>query len=184
MDTASRFTLLADQRRMALWAEARGASIDESSPVWSDAEEINGWCRQKGIPSFELVVDAPGVGSGVVDDCRRRGRNVTEYWGWSPCAGGEDDRRFSNQRASVFWHLRKLLESGRGEPPRDLLLREEALAIEYSLDAKGRIQIVAKEDLRKALGRSPDRLDATVIALAAALGGIRQPTVRFSTVSA
>ena len=37
--------------------------------------------------------------------------------------------------------------------------------MEWSEDSKGRIIMIAKEDLRKTLGRSPDRCDAVVIAL-------------------
>jgi hypothetical protein len=39
------------------------------------------------------------------------------------------------------------------------------LAIEWSEDTKGRIQIASKDLIRASLGRSPDRLDATTIAL-------------------
>lgn len=52
--------------------------------------------------------------------------------------------------------------------------------MEYELDAKGRIAMLDKDSLRKRLGgRSPDRMDAAVIALAAASDGIRRPSVSF-----
>ena len=80
--------------------------------------------------------------------------------------------------------FRTVLERGTVALPTDRELTEEALAIEWSVNpARGAIQILGKDLLRKALGRSPDRLDAVVIGLAASMGGIRQPTVRFETIS-
>jgi hypothetical protein len=124
---------------------------------WSPAEvEMH---TRRALP---LVVDAPGIGSGVVDHIRAKGRAVREHWGWVPA---EDARRFANHRAAVFFSFRRQLENGTGELPRDPKLREEALAMQWTQDAKGRILMISKDDLRKAIGRSPDRLDAGVLAL-------------------
>jgi hypothetical protein len=109
-----------------------------------------------------------------------RGRGVVEYWGWAPA---RDDKRFANKRAEVSWTLRRLLEDGTAELPPDPMLREECLGMEYTLDGKGRIQMLDKDSLRKALGRSPDRYDSATIALATSSGVIVGPTVRFSSVS-
>ncbi len=54
--------------------------------------------------------------------------------------------------------------------------------MEWQIAQNGTIQILGKDLLRKALGRSPDRLDAVVIGLTASLGGLRRPQIRFSTV--
>ena len=113
-------------------------------------------------PQCALHVDAPGVGSGVVDELKRQKRAVTEYWGWRP---SQDPERLANTRADVFWNLRRLLETGQAQLPRDQKLHEEMLAIEWSEDTKGRIVIAPKELIRASLGRSPDRLDACTIAL-------------------
>lgn len=113
-------------------------------------------------PQCPLHVDAPGVGSGVIDECKRQGRGVVEYWGWVP---SQDPERLLNKRADVFWNLRRLLETGLAQLPRDQKLHEEMLAIEWSEDTKGRIVIAPKDLIRSAIGRSPDRLDACTIAL-------------------
>ncbi len=52
------------------------------------------------------------------------------------------------------------------------MLEEEALAIEWMTNATGKIQVVGKNLLRSALGRSPDRLDSLVIGLANGIGRI------------
>ena len=82
----------------------------------------------------------------------------------------------------AFWHFRTVLEHGTIQLPPDTLLEEEALAVEWQIAPNGAIQIMGKDLLRKALGRSPDRLDAVVIGLFVSLGGLRSPQIRFSTV--
>jgi hypothetical protein len=76
-------------------------------------------------------------------------------------------------RAESHWHLRELLESYRVALPRDTELEEEALVVEWQVAQNGRVvQMVAKNDLKKLLGRSPDRLDACVMGLAHSTGGL------------
>jgi hypothetical protein len=123
-----------------------------------------------------IIVDAPGVGSGAHDEIRRRKHPVGEYWGWRPSS---DPLRLLNQRSQVYWNLRRLLENGVAALPRDPLLREEMLATEWSEDTKGRIVIASKDLIRVALGRSPDRLDATTIALSVSSPDPRQRWSQF-----
>ena len=54
-------------------------------------------------------------------------------------------------------------------PPDDLLIAE-LLAVTYTLDNRGRSKIDSKRELRAVLGRSPDRLDAVAMAVAATSG--------------
>jgi hypothetical protein len=48
---------------------------------------------------------------------------------------------------------------------------EELLAFSYTLNAKGLIQLVSKDDMRSALGHSPDYADATKMAVGGKIGG-------------
>ena len=166
--TTDRFLRVAARSRLAWYLDTRASSLeDKDSPVVRDTEKLLGWLDRMGVPAFETWVDAPGVGGGVVDDLRRRGHDVHEWWGWNP---PEDGKRFANVRAEASWGVRKLLEADQAALPRDELLAEDLLALEWSLDGKGRIQILAKEEVRKSLGRSPDRGDVVVMGLAAGTG--------------
>lgn len=109
-----------------------------------------------------LIVDETGLGAGCVDILRSEGWPVI---GFNGAGGAFNSERFLNCRAESHWLLRDLLERNRIGLPRDAALEEEALAIEWQLTASGQIQIVGKETVRKTLGRSPDRLDAVVMAL-------------------
>ena len=76
------------------------------------------------------------------------------------------------RRAEVHWAVRTLLEKNAIALPRDEALLEEAMALEYQLNSKGLVQLLSKDELRKTLGRSPDRLDAVCQALAEGIGGV------------
>ena len=68
-----------------------------------------------------------------------------------------------NRRAESYWRLRKLLEEGAITLPPDPKLRDELLAIRWSVTPTGAVRIESKDDLRPRLGRSPDRADALVM---------------------
>ena len=176
VETTTRFLTVVDRARMEWYATTKRKTVDTTGKTYRDPDALAAWLTASGVPAFQLIVDAPGIGSGVVDDLKRRGRSVTEYWGWNPST---DPQKWLNRRAEIYWHLRTLLENGTVELPRDQLLHEELLACEWSQDAKGRIMLGPKEMLRAMLGRSPDRLDSVTIGLAHATGAIRQPGVVF-----
>jgi hypothetical protein len=116
-----------------------------------------------------IVVDDVGVGAGVTDVIRKAGWGVIAFNG---AASAPDPARFLNLRAASHWKFRELLENNLISLPRDSMLEEEALAVEWQLTVgSGGIQIVAKDMIRKALGRSPDRLDAVVMGLWESMGG-------------
>lgn len=115
------------------------------------------------------VVDVIGVGAGVYDRQRERGRN---------CAGfnsSEGTKRtditgefgFTNKRSWAWWNLREMLDPASGcdvALPPDDRLTGDLTAPKWRLMAGGRIQIESKEDIKKRIGRSPDDGDAVVYA--------------------
>lgn len=178
VDTADRFLVVAEQTRMAAYLMRRGKTMDPESLIRDNADKLAEWLNTVGAPRLDLIIDAPGIGSGCIDEVKRRKRQVVEYWGWLPA---KDEKRYANLRAEVYWNLRTILQNDTGEIPQDVALREEALAMEWSEDSKGRIVMIGKDELRKAIKRSPDRLDAGTIALAFARGMVRAPVVSFGT---
>lgn len=75
--------------------------------------------------------------------------------------------RFVDRRAEVFWHLREALRDGRLALPVDEKLADEPVTIRWrpDLTARGRIRVERKDNLRRRLGRSPDRADAVAMCL-------------------
>jgi hypothetical protein len=75
---------------------------------------------------------------------------------------------FVNLRAFWWWMMRNALDPASGENlalPPDRALRIDLTAPRWKITARG-IQVEAKEDLIKRIGRSPDLGDSAVYALA------------------
>ena len=130
------------------------------------------------------VVDTNGVGAGVYDKIRDRGMSALPF-----NAGNRTTLRdssgqieFYNLRAAAYWRLRDALDPGKNPtlclPPDELLAADLSVARWKSM-AGGKIVIESKEEIKKRLGRSPDRGDSVI--LANWLGGDRDLGVEEST---
>lgn len=128
--------------------------------------------RVEGWPWGEIVVDANGIGAGVVDNLQDKDLPAYEF---KAGKRAKDRRRFRDAKASSYWRVRDLLEDGEISLPDDDLLREEMLEVEWSPDAKDRVAVEGKDELRRRIGRSSDRLDALTMAFAES--GRRRPRV-------
>jgi hypothetical protein len=109
------------------------------------------------------VIDEIGIGAGVVDRLTELGYRIHAF---NAARRAHNSLRFLNRRAEAFWLLRESLEAGEVALPNDELLFQELLATQWSVTSAGKIQIVAKEQLRNEIGRSPDRADAAVMGYA------------------
>lgn len=114
------------------------------------------------------VVDAIGIGAGVVDRLREQGFSPLAFVA-SHSAKDLKDRTgefgFSNLRAAAWWNLREMLDPSRGAtlalPPSEIL-KADLTAPRWKVLSGGKIQVEAKDDIRKRLGRSTDEGDAVV----------------------
>lgn len=121
--------------------------------------------------STNIKVDVIGIGAGVVD---RLGElkypvisvNVAD----APTEEGKE--KFENKRAELYWHLRERLDPDKrinskpiGLPPDEELMMDLA-SLKFKITSRGKIAIEPKEEMKKRIGRSPDRGDAVMIAVA------------------
>lgn len=117
----------------------------------------------------EVVIDmGGGYGSGVYSHLKN---NVSGIILHAHNGSNESKKRtrdgklkFANKRAEVYWKFREALEPNLGEPvalPPDAELLADLTAATWKLGPRG-IQIEAKEDIKKRIGRSPDKGDAVV----------------------
>jgi len=118
-----------------------------------------------------VVVDmGGGYGSGVYSHLKNNVQGLTVYGFNGERESKKRTRdgklRFRNKRAEAWWKFREALEPGLGEPialPPDRELVADLAAPTWKLTPQG-IQIEKKADLKKRLGRSPDKGDAVVMA--------------------
>ena len=112
-----------------------------------------------------VFIDAGGVGGGVVDILNARGfkRFVR------PILFGEKAtafKRYHNRRAEMWDKLREWLGEG-GAIPDDEGLCSELCCVAKKYDSQGRLQLEEKDEIKKKLGRSPDKADALALTFAA-----------------
>lgn len=100
------------------------------------------------------IIDADGIGAGVVDQIRFRGyaRRLFEFHGGQPAS---DAAAYFNARAEVWGKLREWLMAG-AEIPDDPELEADLTGPEYGFSSKQQIQLERKEDMKKRGLASPD----------------------------
>jgi len=123
--------------------------------------------RQGGAPA---CVDVVGVGGSVVDHLRAAALPLRAITGAARAAGFDRTGKlgFANQRALLWWRFREALDPDYGQGlalPPDRALMVDLVAPRWKLTARG-IQVEAKEEIVKRIGRSPDLADAAIYAMA------------------
>lgn len=117
----------------------------------------------------DVVIDmGGGYGSGVYSHLKGNVQGLTLHGHNGSNESKKRDRsgklKFANKRAEVWWKFREALEPNLGEPvalPPDPELLADLAAPMWKLGSNG-IQIESKIDIKKRLGRSPDKGDAVV----------------------
>lgn len=117
-----------------------------------------------------IAIDVIGVGASVYDALKANRAIVMPVNNSARAPDGATDRTktltFRNVRAAAYWKLREALDPIHGDDialPPDPELRAELCASRWSLTAAG-IQIEDKDAIKGRLGRSPDSVDAVVLA--------------------
>ena len=116
-----------------------------------------------------LHVDAIGIGSAVCDIATAAGYVTYPILASTKCYYRDPRRptlRMTNTRAGLFWNLRERLDPEQPHPlalPPDPELAADLAAIRYSLSPLG-VRVESKDDIRRRIGRSPDRADAVALA--------------------
>lgn len=119
------------------------------------------------VDSRNILIDAVGLGAGVVDNLRAQQYWVTEVIsGAKPIETRLETFRFKNLRSQMWWVTREALRKGEicfeVDDPR---LREDLTAPRYTITGDKVIQVESKDEIKKRIGRSTDAADAVVYAL-------------------
>jgi hypothetical protein len=95
-----------------------------------------------------------GHGCGVYDHSVNRCKEVMQVY----FNGKSSDPQFFNKRTEIIWKACMWVKEG-GSIPDDKELREELACVSTSYKGD-KLYVLAKDDMKKVLGRSPDKLDA------------------------
>lgn len=125
----------------------------------------------RGAAQCPVHIDVIGVGASVFDCLRRHISRSAVALNASQSADGRDrtgQLGFVNRRAQWWWALREALDPINGEAlaiPPDRELFSDLAAPRYKYGIRG-VQVESKEDIKQRIGRSPDKGDSLVYALA------------------
>ena len=117
--------------------------------------------------SAPVHVDVIGVGSSVYDRLEDNGIQVIGVNGSerSYATDKTEQLTFFNLRAELWWYLREALDPDEKHfialPP-DPEMKADICAPRWKLSAGNKIQVEAKDDIIKRIGRSPDKGDCVV----------------------
>lgn len=124
-----------------------------------------------------IAIDSIGIGSSTLDFLR--GLNLNVFPVVASAVSGLYDKagqlRFRNKRAEIWWRLREALDPTNPEPialPPDQELLGDLCAQRWKVVTQGQvasIQIREKDEVREALGRSPDKGDAVALTFASGM---------------
>lgn len=104
-----------------------------------------------------------GYGAGVISRLRQLNyRNVAGVNFGSKAT----DAHFVNKRTEMFHAVRDWIDEG-GALPRDPMLEQELSILSCTEMTTGKAMLMKKDDIREAIGRSPDRADALALTFAA-----------------
>lgn len=122
-------------------------------------------------PGSTTIVDSIGIGAGVLARLREQQVSVHGFVASGSAAGLKDltgEFGFLNLRSAAWWRMRELLDpsqpgGSRILLPRDDLLKADLTVPHWKVLSNGKIQLEAKDDIKKRLGRSTDTGDAVVM---------------------
>ena len=124
-----------------------------------------------------LFMDIGGQGAGVYDILKDRGFNEIirgVYFGEKAI----NENRYFNRRAEMWDNVQSWLSSPpQVQLPQDERLFDELTGINKRYDRRGRLQLEEKDEVKKRLGRSPDKADALALTFAEPIYDMREPQI-------
>lgn len=122
------------------------------------ANKIEQYREKYDIPRSRTIVDDDGMGGGVVDNLK----GVIGFKNGSPAKNGEN---YANLKTQCYYRLAKMIEDRKIAVDCDnieikqMIIEELDQIKEPAVYNDGKLQIISKEDVKQAIGRSPDFSD-------------------------
>lgn len=151
-EDATVLTIRADAVRLTqkVWVEAdpRGAVLAALQPYRQRLKNLN--------------VDAAGIGYYMGLHLADAGIPVTLV---NVGEKARDPERFANQKAELYWGLRKRFEDDDVDGL-DQVTMSQLAGIRYKHNSRGQVEIERKEDYKKRVGKSPDYAESEMLCYA------------------
>lgn len=157
-----------DSTLLIIWDGLTIIEIIQLEQVTTDisAIKISEKARQYNIPYQNIIIDADGIGGGVVDQLR----GVQSFINNSrQIELNNEPNIYQNLKAQCYYKLSEYIEKGRikmvGIQPEtfEYISQELQVIKQKDIDSDGKLSIIPKDQMKKILGRSPDYADSIMM---------------------
>lgn len=112
-----------------------------------------------------IAVDVIGIGAGVVDALNDLDEPVLSINSSSKPTSETSLKKYFNLRSQMWMEAGDEFDKGRVVLEKDYLLEGQLSSVKFKYTGNGKIQAESKDEIKKRLGRSPDRADAFVMGI-------------------
>lgn len=113
-----------------------------------------------------IAVDSIGIGSGVIDGLNSLDEPILAINSSSKPTSLNAQVKYTNLRAQMWWEAaEKFANSQVALPSDDFELAKQLGVVRFEPTNNGKLLVQSKDDIKKAIGRSPDRADAFIMGL-------------------
>lgn len=112
-----------------------------------------------------IAVDSIGIGAGIVDALYDLKEPVLAINSSSKPTVETEQKKFYNLRSQMWMMAGDEFDKGRVKLGNDYLLNGQLGSVKFKYTGNGKIQVEGKDDIKKRIGRSPDRADCFVMGL-------------------
>lgn len=121
-------------------------------------------CKDEDIPKSNILVDGIGVGAGTVNTLKEYDFDEAEinFIGSAKPVENDSAEVFNNRRSQAWYLCREDLRNGILSMPDDKELTQDLIAPQYTTKL-GKICVEGKAEIKKRLGRSPNKGDSFVM---------------------
>jgi len=117
--------------------------------------------KAKNIEPNHVGIDGVGVGAGTVNALKELNLKIVNLKGNEAPIRHRGEEDFNNLRSQMWWQMREDLRNDLIAIPDDEELIADLVTPKFTIK-NGKITVESKEDIKKRLGRSPNKGDAAV----------------------
>jgi hypothetical protein len=111
----------------------------------------------------DFIIDTIGIGQGIVDRLSEMGMRVNAF---NSAESADDSEHFANRKAEAWAYVAQQITDKKTEYPTDEETVRQLVECHYKIiNSNGRLQLEPKAEVKKRIGRSPDRADAYIMGI-------------------
>lgn len=157
-----------DKTIIMVWDELNVIEIVEMEQVTTDisAEKINELIKKYNIQISNVMIDADGIGGGVVDQLP----GVKSFINNSkPIEINGNPYIYQNLKSQCYYLLAEMIENRKVKIKNidnelfEMICQELQIIKQKDIDSDGKLSIIPKDIMKKVLGRSPDYADCIMM---------------------